>query len=106
MKELNLFSKIPEFVREEVFETILETEYLKLERILSSGQSTPPGKWYDQEGNEWVVLLQGSAGLLFEGEKEARVMHPGDAILIPAGRRHRVEWTDSNELTIWLALHY
>ncbi len=90
----------------EVFKTILETPSFKLEKILSSGQATPPGEWYDQDVNEWFVLLRGSAGLLFEGETTVRVLLPGDHLLIPAHRRHRVEWTDSTTKTVWLALHY
>ena len=56
--------------------------------------------------NECVVLLSGSAGLLFEDKAELCVMHPGDYVHIPAHRRHRVEWTDPEQKTVWLALHY
>ena len=77
-----------------------------LERLISAGQATPAGQWYDQETHEWVVLLSGSAGLLFEGEPEIRVLRPGDYLLIPAHCRHRVEWTDPEKKTVWLALHY
>ena len=65
-----------------------------------------PDFWYDQEKSEWVMLLQGSAGILFEGSHEAIVLKPGDWINIPAHRKHRVEWTDPGEKTIWLAVHY
>jgi cupin 2 domain-containing protein len=106
MKELNLFSEIPASIPEEIFETILSTDRLKLERILSWGQRTPSGEWYDQEKNEWIVLLKGSAGLLFEGDREVSILHPGDYIHIPAHRRHRVDWTSEKEVTVWLALHF
>jgi len=106
VKESNLFSQIPDSAQGEIFETILKTDSIKLERIISAGQSTPPGEWYDQDTNEWVLLLKGSAGLLFEEETELRVMHPGDYMLIEARRRHRVEWTDPKEKTVWLTLHY
>ncbi len=102
----NLYNRIPDTMSEELFETLLEGARFQLERIVSSGQATPPGRWYDQDRNEWVVILSGRAGLLFEGETEITELHPGDYVLIPAHRRHRVEWTDSDEKTVWLALHY
>ncbi len=106
MELKNLFSQIPESFPEEILETLLETPSFRLERIISAGQATPPGKWYDQDTHEWVVVLSGSAGLLFEGEREVRVLKPGDFLHIPAHRRHRVEWTDAKQKTVWLALHY
>ncbi len=66
----NLFSNIPESFPEEIFETLLENNRFKLERIISSGQSMPAGKWFDQETDEWVVLLKGKAGLRFENESK------------------------------------
>jgi cupin 2 domain-containing protein len=102
----NLFEPISEVVPEEVTEILLETENLRLERIVSDGHATPPGEWYDQETHEWVLLLKGGAGLRFEEEPEVRVMRPGDTLHIPAHLRHRVEWTESGVKTIWLALHY
>lgn len=89
----------------EVFEKLLSTSHFSLERIVSTGQATPPGEWYDQDQDEWVILLSGSAGLLFETEN-TQVLHPGDYVHIPAHQRHRVEWTDSSQPTVWLALHY
>ena len=77
-----------------------------LERIVSTGQSTPAGEWYDQGKDEWVILLSGGAGLFFEGDEEVKVMRPGDYVFIPARRRHRVEWTDARVPTVWLALYY
>jgi len=106
IKPHNLFLRIPESFSSEIFETLLRTEHFRLERIISSGQATPPGEWYDQDTNEWVVLFSGSAGLIFEGEEVKRILKPGDYIHIPAHRRHRVEWTDPNEKTVWLAVHY
>ena len=106
MQIANLFAARLEPKREEIFATLLETGRVRLERIISTGQSTPAGEWYDQERNEWVALLSGSAGLLFEGEPEPRVMKPGDYLIIPAHLRHRVEWTDPDHETVWLALHY
>jgi cupin 2 domain-containing protein len=102
----NIFLDLPEVMIEEISETLLDTRHFKLERIISSGQRTPSGEWYDQETNEWVILLEGSAGLLFGGETEIRVMRPGDYVHIPAHQRHRVEWTNPDQKTVWLALHY
>lgn len=102
----NLFSRIPPQLPAELVEILLETEHFHLERIVSGGQATPAGEWYDQETQEWVILLSGGAGLLFEGQTEVIEMRPGDYLHIPARRRHRVEWTDPQEKTVWLALHY
>jgi len=106
MEPKNLFLQIPDSFQGEVFEALLETEHFVLERIISSGQATPLGEWYDQDTSEWVILLSGSAGFLLESEKNIQVMHPGDYVHIPAHQRHRVEWTDSGHKTVWLALHY
>jgi cupin 2 domain-containing protein len=102
----NLFAALPDVLPDELFVTVIETHAFMLERIVSAGHATPPGEWYDQERAEWVVLLRGSATLLFDGEEQARVMQPGDHVLIPAHRRHRVEWTDPAVKTVWLALHW
>jgi cupin 2 domain-containing protein len=102
----NLFDGAPEGREEEIVETLLDHDGLKVERIISAGQATPPGIWYDQDRNEWVALLKGSAGLLFEGDADIQTMKEGDYVLIPAHRRHRVEWTDLTQTTIWLALHF
>ncbi len=106
LKIQNLFSRFPESISKEIFETLLKTESFKLERIISTGQSTTAKKWLNQDTNEWVILLKGSAGLLFKEENKILTMKPGDYIHIPAHKLHRVEWTDKNEPTIWLALHY
>ena len=106
MKTRNIFLEVPDLMKGEIFETLLKTDHLKLERIISSGQATPPGKWYDQATDEWVILLKGSAGLVIRRQKEIMVLHPGDYVHILAHQRHRVEWTDPRQETIWLALHY
>jgi cupin 2 domain-containing protein len=102
----NLFADIPMVLDEELFETISATGSHRLERIVSSGHATPAGEWYDQDWDEWVVLLKGRAGLLVEGEAAVRELLPGDYILLPAHLRHRVEWTATDSETIWLALHF
>jgi cupin 2 domain-containing protein len=102
----NVFAHLSAPLPEELVETLLETAALRLERIVSRGHATPPGRWYDQDRDEWVVLLRGSAGLRFEGDAAPVTLRPGDHLLIPARRRHRVEWTDAAEPTVWLALHF
>jgi cupin 2 domain-containing protein len=102
----NLFADLPAHLPEELFEVLARAPGVVLERIVSLGHATPAGQWYDQDTNEWIVLLRGAAGLRFEDEPEPRVLNPGDWLDIPAHRRHRVEWTAPDEPTIWLALHY
>jgi len=101
----NIFADIQMPIFEEIFETILDNSSFKLIKIVSAGQSTPEGEWYDQEADEWVIMLTGSAGLSFEGHSEIKVLKPGDYLLIPAHTIHRVEWTDSRDKTTWLAIH-
>ncbi|MEW6296263.1 MAG: cupin domain-containing protein [Thermodesulfobacteriota bacterium] len=106
MKPQNLFSPLPNIIPEEICEVLLHTGLFTLQRIISAGQATPPGEWYDQDTHEWVVLLSGSAGLRFADAPDLLVLRPGDYVHIPAHRRHRVEWTDPRHPTVWLALHY
>lgn len=101
----NIYSKIPTALPSELFQTITEQNNIRIERIVSDGQTTPAGMWYDQSWDEWVILLSGSAGLCFEGEIEERQLLPGDYLLIPRGCRHRVQWTDQEQKTVWLAVH-
>lgn len=102
----NLFSPLPTPGAQEHFEALLARPGLRIERIVSHGQASPPGFWYNQAQGEWVVLLAGSAGLRLEHEPAERVLRPGDFVKIPAHCRHRVEWTDSTQATVWLAVHY
>ncbi len=103
----NRFSALPPTGEaEEQFVQLLRRPGLVIERIVSSGQPSPPGFWYDQPQGEWVLLLQGEALLRFADEDEARRLRPGDWLDIAARRRHRVEWTVPDRLTIWLAVFY
>ncbi len=88
----------------EYSENLLAGAGIRLERILSLGQASPPGFWYDQREAEWVMVLSGRARLAIAGEAADRQMGPGDAVFLPAGCRHRVAWTDPGQPTIWLAL--
>ena len=103
---LNLLADIPASIREEIVQTLMTDSNLRIERILSLGHSSPDGFWFDQDKHEWVVLLKGAARLRFENVAESIEMSPGSFVNIPAHQRHRVEWTDSTQPTIWLAVHY
>jgi cupin 2 domain-containing protein len=105
MEVENLFKRIPDMGEAEIFQVLFERNGLKIERIISNGQATAPGQWYDQDWDEWVVLLKGSAGILFEGDEAVTALGPGDYVFIPAHLKHRVEWTEADAETIWLAIH-
>lgn len=103
----NLFSQLPRSTAEnEQFSDLLKRPALRIERIVSTGQASPPDFWYDQPGAEWILLVQGEASLRFADETEARHLRAGDFIDIAAHRQHRVEWTPPGQITIWLAVHY
>lgn len=105
MKTSNILSQIPKDLQEEVFEDIINTKNLKIERIISKGHTTPESQWYNQENSEWVIVLQGEAILSFE-DKEDISLKSGDYINIPAHTKHKVSWTKPDIETIWLAVHY
>jgi cupin 2 domain-containing protein len=102
---LNIFDLPSQLSQTEIFESLLKTENILLERIISTGQKTPNGQWYDQERDEWVILLQGEAQLSYE-DGSIISLKPGDHLLIKAHQKHRVEYTSSLPPCIWLALHF
>jgi cupin 2 domain-containing protein len=102
----NLFADIPARPANEEITTLLSSPALRIERIVSRGQASAPGFWYDQPQAEWVIVLAGSARLRFADETADRSMHAGDYVHIAAHRRHRVEWTDPAQATVWLAVHH
>jgi cupin 2 domain-containing protein len=102
----NLWKGLPDRTLRETVDLLAEGSGVRIERIVSTGHATPAGQWYDQDCDEWVVLLRGGATLSFEGAPEVLTLEPGDYVTIPAHRRHRVEWTDPTEATVWLAVHY
>lgn len=106
MKAENLFDAIPAELTEELFTTIHRDGGLRIERIVSHGQSSPEGFWYDQDENEWIILVEGSAAVQFEGDDGLVELGPGSYLNIPAHARHRVAWTDPNHKTVWLAIFY
>ncbi|WP_416140387.1 cupin domain-containing protein [Halomonas sp. HK25] len=101
----NLFEAIPEALPEELCEEIVSGRAVTVERIVSRGHTSPDTGWYDQPRREWVLVLRGRGVVAFE-EGDEVTLGPGDYLTIPAHRRHRVAWTDPNEDTVWLAVHY
>jgi cupin 2 domain-containing protein len=105
-KTRNLLRDLPDARPNEVTEILLAGPALRIERIVSLGQTSPPGFWYDQAEAEWVLLLAGAARLRFADEPEERALGPGDCLTIAARRRHRITWTDPVQPTVWLAVFY
>jgi len=105
----NIFDAIPDNLEAEVVERLLEDEAVTIERIISKGHQSPASGWYDQDKNEWVMVLRGEAVLRFADEsptKSSIKLKAGDFINIPAHKKHKVEWTTPDTETIWLAIHY
>jgi len=91
----NLLDEVPSALADEQITDLFAPPGVRIERIVSTGQASPPGFWYDQPQDEWVCVLAGSAGLLIAG----------DWLELPAHVRHRVAWTDAAQPTVWLAVH-
>jgi len=100
----NLFAGLPATLADELNQALVRANSVRIERIVSQGHASADGYWYDQAENEFVLVVQGAARLRFEDE--AIEMRPGDWINVSAHRKHRVEWTDPNQKTIWLAVFY
>ena len=101
----NLFTNLPNDLSNEVFTDLVTSHSVRIERIVSSGQSSPKSGWYDQDENEWVLVLEGFGSILFEDGTE-RTLNKGDYLTIPAYQKHKVSKTDPDNLTIWLAVFY
>lgn len=91
---------------EEVTDILADARTARIERIVSTGQATPEGEWYDQDSDEWVLVVEGAARLRIEGEAADRELVAGDWVLLPAHCRHRVTWTRAEPPTVWLAVHF
>lgn len=105
MNKKNIYNDIPTSIPQELFEEIDSNENVLIERIISDGHNSPPNFWYDQEKNELVFLLKGSAVIEYENGKEIK-LEPGDYIKINAHEKHSVKETSNSGKTIWLAIHY
>ncbi len=102
----SLFSMIPNNLPEELFTTIIEKEGVKIERIVSDGHRSDPDFWYDQDMNEFVLIVQGSGTIQFQGQREPLTLSVGEYVFIPSHTKHRVVSTEMNAKTIWLAIHF
>jgi cupin 2 domain-containing protein len=89
---------------QEIYETLVASHDILIERIISKGHTTPTAEWYDQEQDEWVLLLQGEAVIAYD-DASLSIIKKGDYLFIPAHKRHRVEFTSSEPPCIWLAIH-
>ena len=102
---MNLLRGLPDAHAGEIVERLAGSETARIERIVSHGQASPDGFWYDQDEAEFVVVLAGAARLEF-ADGEIIEMAPGDCVDIAPHRRHRVAWTDPDRPTVWLAVFY
>ena len=102
----NLFDSLPSHLAAELSEVLAQSQHVRIERLVSTGHSSPEGFWYDQDEHEWVVVLQGEAKLLIEGSDDPILLRPGDFIDLPAHQKHRVQWTTPDEPTVWLAIFF
>ncbi len=106
MNARNIFRHLPAALPDELTEELVSRADFRIERIVSRGHCSSPGFWYDQAENEWVIVLAGSARLRFAADAESVELGPGDYLTIPAHVRHRVDWTDPERDTVWLAVFY
>ena len=101
-----IHQQLPDELPDELLEQLYASAGLRIERIVSRGQPSPAeGHWYDQSGDEWVVLLSGHAKILFDDPRREVSLVAGDWLLIPAHARHRVTHTRCDPPCIWLAVH-
>lgn len=102
----SLLEKVPQELPNELIEVLCSSDSVKIERIVSTGHNSPKEFWYNQETNEFVLVVQGRAGLLIDGEDDMVILEKADYVNIGAHVKHRVAWTDSEADTVWLAVHY
>jgi cupin 2 domain-containing protein len=105
MNKANIFDSLPNDLSLEIFEDIVRSSAVRIERIVSKGHTSPDTGWYDQDENEWVMVVAGKASIAFE-DGTTSDLSSGDYITIPAHVKHKVAWTDPNEITVWLAVFY
>ena len=105
MRGGNLLDDVAKSESGERFETLSRLPAVRIERIVSNGEVSPAGFWYDQDDDEWLTVIAGEARLEIDGETEVRNLRRGDWILLPAHCRHRVAWTSDEGPTVWLAVH-
>lgn len=101
----NIYTDLPVQFPDEIFQTLLVKQNIKIERIISKGHASQLNEWDDQHQDEWIMLLKGQAKLIFKNDSAMILLNPGDYLHIPAHTKHRVYWTDPKTETIWLAIH-
>lgn len=106
IKQMSIFANIPANLPEELCQTLVESEHVRIERIVSRGHQSPDDFWYEQPWHEFVLLLTGSAQLQCDDSDVLLSLSAGDYVHIPAGCRHRVAATDADVDSVWLAVHY
>lgn len=102
---MNIYENIPHQFDDEITDTIIKGKNIRIERIVSDGQTTPENFWYDQNENEWLTLIDGKATLLFENGKEI-TLKKGDTLLIKSHEKHKVTYTSHNPVCLWLCVFY
>ena len=102
---MNIFSEIPDRLKDELFEDIISSKNIKIERIISDGHTSPKNGWYESKQNEWVILLQGEAILSFD-KGDDLTLNVGDYVNIPSLKKHKVSYTSLSQKSIWLAIYY
>jgi cupin 2 domain-containing protein len=98
----NFFADIAGRLGAEDLLAVLDSGNVRIQRIVSRAYVTPPGFWFDQDTDEWVIVLRGSATLEFENGSTVE-MRAADYLTILSHVRHRVARTDDE--TVWLAVH-
>ena len=94
----NLYHTETPVPNSEIFTPLFQNQTLKIESIRSWLKA--PGEIYDQQEDEWVVLLIGEASLQIDGERLN--LRGGDYCFIPRHTRHQVLSTSSDAL--WLGV--
>jgi len=101
----NILKQFPDELREEHFQDLISSPNVRIERILSKGHTSPESGWYDQDENEWVIVLDGAGIIEFEDGTEIK-LSKGDYLNIPGNKKHKVKWTEPDKVTVWLAIFY
>ena len=124
-KKINIFNLKDLSVNEEIIKILFKNENVKIEKIISTGQTTD---WQESNKNEFVILVQGNAEIEYydnricEDKKfktNENIMKnlnntndmklqlgKGDIILIKKGERHRVSYTSKNPCCIWICIFF
>lgn len=92
---------IPSKSSKEMFELVLKNKDIKIERIISYGQTSDKDFWYDQDEDEFVLVLEGNAKIRYDNG-EIFELEKGSSLYIKAHTKHQVIYTANP--TVWLAV--